>query len=205
MLQRLHATRQDTTSFGGDRDQEPASSGEQAATPFRSSLMDIDCIVRLCQPIIGRGTRSREPEQSEHQQQQTADPTPCGMFTGILGPTEDANGSFDATKSTIASSQMNATSTLDATSSAETISRGTPSSFIVAATHGPGGQDGDWSSSSQFAADSEPNQPISTASSWIKAAVTSDTTTSAETIITPGSSSSFVIATIPAPHSLNGP
>lgn len=194
LSQHLHGTRH-TTSFDGYRQHEPASTGEQAATPFRPSLLDIDCIVRSYQSIRGPGTRS--PQQSEHQQQQTADPAPYDMFTGILGPTDDASGTIDATKSTIASSQMNATVTLDAT----TITRGTPPSFIVAAAPGPSSQSGLWSTSSKFAA--EPTSTVIIASSRMNAAVTPDATTSAE-MITVGSSSWFVIATTPAPNSLNG-
>ena len=109
------------------------------------------------------------------------------MFTGVLGPTDDANGTVNATNSTIASSQMNATVTPDATTTgAETITRGTPPSSIVAVTPGPSSQTELWSPS-KFAA--EPTNTVKTAS-----AVTSDATTSAETI-TPGSSSSFVVAT----------
>jgi hypothetical protein len=196
-------TRQGTTSFDSDRQHGPASTGEQAATPFRPSLLDIDCIVRLYQSIRGPTTRSRQPEQSEHQQQQqqTTDPAPYDMLTGILGPTDDASGTVDATKSTIASGQMNATVTLNATASAENIPRGTLPSFVVAATPGPSSQNGLWSTFSKFAA--EPTSTVTIASSRMDAAVTPDATTSAETI-TPGSSSSFVIATTPAPNSLNG-
>jgi hypothetical protein len=165
--------------------------------PFRPSLVDIDCIVRLYQSIRGPGIRSPQPEQSEHQ---TADPAPYDMFTGILGPTDDDSGTVDATKSTIASSQMNATGTLDATTSAETITRGTPSSFIVAAVPKPSRQNELWSTSSKFAA--EPTSTVIMASSRMNAAVTPDATTSAETNI-PGSSPSFVIATTPPPNSLN--
>lgn len=125
LSQHLRGTHQGIVSFDGDRQHGPASTGEQAATPFRPNLLDIDRIVRLYQPIRGSGqsgTRSPQPEQSEHQQQQTADPAPYNAFTGILGPIDDASGTVGVTKSTIASSQMNATVTLDAAASAETAS-----------------------------------------------------------------------------------
>ena len=194
--QHLHGTRQGTTSFDGNRPHEPANTGEQAAMPFRPSLLGINPIVRFYQSIRGPETRSAQPEQSEHQQQQTVDPVPCDMFTRILGPTDDANGTVDATNSTAASSRMDSTAMLDTTTSTETVTRGT-SSFVVASTPGPSSQNGLWSTSSKFAA--EP--AIVIASSWVNAAVTPDATTSAETI-TPESSFSFVAATKPAPNSL---
>lgn len=148
------------------------------------------------------GTRSQQSEQSELQQQQTADPVPCGMLTGSLGPTDDASGTFNVTNSTIASSQMTPTVTSDATTSAETITGGRqPSVAVAAVTPVPSNQTGLWSPSSKFAA--EPTSTFKIASSQVKAAMASDATTSAETI-TPGSSSSFVVATPPAPNSLNG-
>jgi len=165
--------------------------------PFRPSLLYINRIVRFYQSIRGPETRSAQPEQSEHQQQQTVDPAPCDIFTGILGPTDDASGTVDAAKSTAASRGMDATAMLDTTTSTETVTRGT-SSFVVASTPGPSSQNGLWSTSSKFAA--EPTSIVVIASSRVNAAVTPDATTNAETI-TPESSFSFVAATKPAPNS----
>ena len=150
--------------------------------------------MRLYQSIRGPGTSSRQLEQPEHQQQKAADPVPCDMSTGVLGPTDDAGGTVDATTSTKASSQMNSTVTPDATTSAQAITRGTSSSFIVAATPMPNNQNGLWSTSSKFA--TEPTSTVKLASSQTNVSVAPDATTHAE-MITPGSSSSYVDTSLP--------
>ena len=138
--------------------------------------------MNIAESIRGLRTRS-QPEKSEQQQQETADPAPCDMVTGTLVPTDGASGSVDTTKSAIASSQMNVTVTPDATTSVE--------SFVVATTPGPNSQNGYRSTSTKFAA--EPTSTVMKASSWMNA---SDTTTRTMTI-TPGSSSTFVATTAP--------
>ncbi len=198
--QHIHRTRQCTALLDVSSQREPTSTGEQAARQFRPSLLDIDCILRLYQGIVkaaettsGLGTRS-QPEQSEYHHHQTADPAPCDMSMGFLGPTGDASGTINATKSTIASSRMNATLTLDAMTSAETITGGTPSPSVVHTIPRTNSQNGLWSTLSEFAA--EPTSTVMTHSSRVNVGVTEDIATSAEAITGSPSPSSYVTAVI---------
>ena len=127
------------------------------ARSFRPSLLETDCVLPLYQTqgkspesIHGLGTRF-QPDQSK-EKHQPADTAPYTTFTGNPGPNDEISGAVDATKSTIASSQLNGAPVLDATTNAKPIAQKTSSSFVVA-TPSRNSLEEHWSTSSKIAAE----------------------------------------------------